>query len=806
MAARRVTYREYLEWAALRPRTNDWSAFVAYDRDKCNHLLQQEYIQKFDSNAYMPPIDDTYATGETTWYWLNNYQTDVPRLSFENNPDSNGANVAEANMSMAVVGGTEIELYSGPGGGAEVTKISSFDPLDHPELTANRVSLKDIIGQVDQGGSVVLDLGDPAAQRHVWELTNSRVEHVRRMGGAYLKRKFREAEPARRTYKLGQLTYTEQEFLKPAKFKMRTVMEAGANLRSAANFGNGALELRIAMKGELEGGFPGEDWLYPLPVDRPELNSSLMLKESFLMENIIAGSLAKAFRDPDATFDVRYNNHGFVESITARQTTGGLELGWGHYYFNGAPAFPGEPSVHELRLNGFFLPMYFGATERMTITRVGGNRFRIVMGAKRGIWCDAVITLSNGNPFQMELELNAELGADFSLNIDLVAGTVGVEFIDFQSTIKTVSAKPDDVFAEWINLYTDFSRHQSTVCKEHFAQALSAAFEPIDVFVLHSLLFNSTDSVQLKTIDVPGDMISFGSISPRLTTFSIDPAEKLLGYSATHTFTTNPAVPGLKWSVSNLDGTTTDAGQIDANTGRYTAPGLSQIGGTFKRVKITATGTGSNPHVSKALVTIAARAVTLNPLVQTCSASDNQVQTRQFSANSLSGALKWTVIGGGSIPENASPDRTNVYTAPPKEDVGTTKRTFTVDEVKVINTATQQTQSSFVVVTHDKQNLVLNMELQAAGKAKFSAKFNGQSLEPTWDLFPPTDAGSIDATGVYTPSPNSPHQFVIITARATMGDFFLGDAFSIQALPLAALPAKPNPEMSQGSLDGLPQI
>lgn len=34
--------------------------------------------------------------------------------------------------------------------------ISSFDPLDHPELQANRVALKDVKGEVNGAGSVTL--------------------------------------------------------------------------------------------------------------------------------------------------------------------------------------------------------------------------------------------------------------------------------------------------------------------------------------------------------------------------------------------------------------------------------------------------------------------------------------------------------------------------------------------------------------------------------------------------------------------------------------------------------------------------
>lgn len=803
MAARRVTYLEYLEWAALRPRTNDWSALVAYDRDKCNHLLRQEYIEKFDNNSYLLPIDDTYATGETTWFWLKDYLTDAARLSYENNPDGNGGNVAEANMSMAVVGGTEIELYGNSGGGTEVMKISSFDPLDHPELKADRVQLKDIIGQVDQGGSVVLDLGDPAAQRYMWELTGSRFQEERRIGGAYLKRKFREAELARRTYKLGQLAYTDQEFLKPAKFKMRTVMEAGANNRSAANFGNGALELRIAMKGELEGGFPGDDWLYPIPSDLPGVDSSLMLSSKLLMHQILGGGAARAFEVPKALFDERRDEKGFVKQVDLLPTEGSLHIPESERYVVGGG---------ELKFRSFQVPAYIDPSFCLSVAELAHSAFHthidvdignVEAKIRCGVW------ISN-DPRIKEFELGVRLGGEFLFSMSPDGRKIVLEADNFYAFVAVTNLIE---LPQWVVPYiesptSEFNQAFMRHCKSAFSSSLNNVLGSVDVFVLNSLLFNSTDAVQLKTVDLPGDLISFGSISPRLTTFAIDPTEKLLGYAATHTFTTNPVMAGVKWSVSNLDGSTAGAGQIDANTGRYTAPGQDQIGGTYKRVKVTATGAGSagKPHVSKALVTIAARAVTLNPLVQTCKASGAQLETRQFTANSLSGTLKWSVIGGGSVPENANPDRTNLYTAPPKQDVGDTKRTFTVDEVKVTNTTTQQNQSSFVVVTHDKQNLVMAMKLEGANKAKFSATFNGQDPAPTWDLFPKTGAGSIDSSGLYTADPNSHYQFVIITARAAMGDFFLGDAFFIQPLPLAVLPPKPDPEIPQRSLDGMPQV
>ena len=209
MPAKRVTYREYLEWLAKKPRTSQWSAYVAYDRDKCNQLLRQEYNEKFDNGSFMPPISQPYLSGETTWKWTLNCVTDAPRLSFENN--ANDDTSAYVNMSMAIIGGTVIEL-SDAAGPKEVSTINSFDPLDYPKLFAEKVLLKDVKGQVNEG-AIVLDLGDVESQKFPWELDDSRIQHQRRIGGAFLKRMFREAKPENRTFKLGELAYTEQDFL-----------------------------------------------------------------------------------------------------------------------------------------------------------------------------------------------------------------------------------------------------------------------------------------------------------------------------------------------------------------------------------------------------------------------------------------------------------------------------------------------------------------------------------------------------------------------------------------------------------------
>src|SRR5471030_1928797 len=174
-----VTQSEYLEWMALRPRLNDWSAFVAYKRDKCNQLLMQEYIESFDKDSYLPLINEPYLSGDNEWRWKLNYEMDAPRLSFENKSTDNNDNDAEVNMSMAVLGG--IDIHVNDTYGTEVTLIASYDPLDHEALEAERVPLMDVTGAVGEDGAVGLNLASAQSQRYIWELKGPRIEHQRRV-------------------------------------------------------------------------------------------------------------------------------------------------------------------------------------------------------------------------------------------------------------------------------------------------------------------------------------------------------------------------------------------------------------------------------------------------------------------------------------------------------------------------------------------------------------------------------------------------------------------------------------------------
>ncbi|UWF46975.1 hypothetical protein NYP20_16630 [Pseudomonas sp. N3-W] len=645
-----VTQREYLEWMALRPRLNDWSAFVAYKRDKCNQLLMQEYIESFDKDSYLPLINEPYLSGDNEWRWKLNYEMDAPRLSFENKSTDNNDNDAEVNMSMAVLGGIDIHLNDTYG--TEVTLIASYDPLDHEALEAERVPLMDVTGAVGEDGAVGLNLASAQSQRYIWELKGPRIEHQRRVAGAFFKRKFREAGQARSSFKLGQVAPTDQAFLNPSKFRLRTVMPTGAGTVGSPNYGDGALEIRIAMKDELVGGTPGEDWLYPIPSDLPGVDASLMLSNKMLMEKIIRKGVVQAFNAENMYMTSSTDGRGFITGLKASPPMGGAPQ---TFYMNIPTTVHGTESEGFLVLTDVLFAINFDMDSALTISTTADRRISLKLGSRQSTQAiSGLIRPPNEREFyqirggRMALEVIGE----YVFGIDPEQGKITVE-MDLPS-ISVSLYSSDSVSQDFIRKFEgDLTFIASLRKSVHEALVkIFSTLDDIDAFVLHSLLFNSTDAVQLKTVDAPGDLVSFGAISPRLTTFSINNKNPMVGHGGAITFTTTPAnFEGLTWSVHNLDGTTQGAGTIDAN-GRYTAPALDQIGGTYKRVKVTAQGPagsdGKRP-VSKALVTVAAKAITLNPLVQTCKATKagEGDESRQFSAGSLQGSLTWTVIGDG---------------------------------------------------------------------------------------------------------------------------------------------------------------
>ncbi|MCW8275010.1 hypothetical protein IMF27_04260 [Pseudomonas sp. PCH199] len=288
--------KEILEWLALKRRTAGWGAVVSYPQSKCNALLLDDYIAKFTTSDYLPPINEVVRTGDTSWESLMDWITDRPRLSFE---DSSTRPGGEVNMTMAVVGGIQVSIDN-TSGHKRVNALKYLDPLNHPKFIAKNVALSKTVGLVGQHtGEVVLDLGGEEAKAASWQLTFANTEHECKIGGAFFKQYYREADKEKRLYHLGKIAYIDKQYLKPKSFKLRTITANGVASPTANDSGNGAVQLFVCMDGDEEGGTPPSDDWNSLIADKEGADTedvTVLLDHSLVIKNVIMQNIIKAFR------------------------------------------------------------------------------------------------------------------------------------------------------------------------------------------------------------------------------------------------------------------------------------------------------------------------------------------------------------------------------------------------------------------------------------------------------------------------------------------------------------------------------
>ncbi|MDU9389391.1 hypothetical protein [Pseudomonas sp. zfem002] len=756
-----------MRWLGGAPRTYGWNAILAYDRDKTNTVLRQEYIERFDAGSYLPAFEGLIPTTDGSVEYLHDYVLDAARLSFINSSIAS----SRAMMTQKVIGGSQLSLIKPLGAlFPRVEKVSSLDAMDGPVLEAV-IYLRESPGVVDEvTGEVILDI----SLGEFYRLTFARTEEERKKGGRFFQERFGDLLEPQKQLVLNRLIREPDQFLKPASFEIRTHAAPNSRTPGTQEYGSGAVLVFITMENEGNGSIPTGD--KDLPFLIPDGHSATMLLgQDFLVRNIYDRG-CRAIANGGGMFDYEVIYAGlFLKEL--RALSGRARIG----------RRTGSSLIYELlQIDDLNLPLADANSSFSIIMESNNLTVRLRGNAEQAM---QVKLRDYHLTYKHDVTVFWDVTSVYGPVLHPATGTIEFSLVP-QKSFTRVRVKPGN-FGNENNLawrLDDIVSFAEEELRSGIAEKLSTfidAVGAIDAFRLNSLLFKGENAVVLKNIYTPGDMGLFGDVAPHLTEFVISPLEPLMGHGQVQAFTVEPPRLGITWSVHALPGDSGPIGSIDAD-GKYTAPRSSEIEGVYKRLLVRAS---RGTHTSTALVTVVVRDISVNPLIQTCSPRDS----RAMSAGGLGqGVLSWAIAdpdSTASVIPSMDPDGDHVFLAGEPDLLNP----FRIEEVVVTNGLTQARQSAWVLVITGTMGLEVTYQPTARpDQVQCKAYFAGtgdplDGIPLVWEM--KVGSGSLDDDGLFTIDPGGHHRFAVITCSVPMPPPFpsyLG--FCILPLPLIPLP------------------
>lgn len=734
---------ELITWLSAAPRTMGWGAIMAFNRTDTNTVLLQEYIERFSTDTYLSPVEGYIGDSSTVGQFITDYVMDYPRLSFEI------ADVArdspDAKLAMKVVGGTHVTFKDVPGG-REATRVEVVDPLNGPELTLD-LQLVDVPGTVSSAGKVVLDL----KRSSNFSLSYSDFPREQELGGLFFQQLFETLPDNKRTIVISEITKVADNPIKPGSFKLRTQAAPGAKVRSAANYGDGAVLVFVAMEGEPSGGNPDSSFRYLIPNDvGKNYGATLLLSNKLVLGTVV----------PD-----QYVKSGFISA-------GKYVLTQESSQFHVITPLEGEVIPEPRRL--VFDPQSPNFNQELPKLYLGQDAHGVVGKAQGSVAGNAIQmrifnNMSQNSMVILEGENYCKIGVSWDVRAKsqyrVNQGTGLIESLGWVIEPFELSHMPypnnDDqtvLYLAWL-AWIRVSHQNFTEFLDRTLRRLLSDLPSINVFTLQSILFKNNNSVVLDDVALPGDMAIFGWVAPSLTHFKLDPLQPLLGTGETLQFNIVPALPsGVAWTVHNILGSNEDPGII-SRQGLYTAP--DTIKGPFLRVRVKAT---AGSYSSSALVSVVVNDITVSPVVQTCDGG----HSRTLSAGTRGGGtLSWALRnpGNGGRLEPAENGKYK-YSAPTA--VG--GKDLFVEEIVVRNELTGKTKSAWIMVSLVVLPLAVLRDTSVslpANQTRLLLKSGSHTIpeaEVQWQVV--AGAGSVN-NGIFTAPATLAQRFALVVGSAS---------------------------------------
>lgn len=721
-----------LAWMKNDTRMLDWGLIVALERRKANLLIIQEYIKRFGTGSYLPAISGEVPIVENQWKeFIADFTMDVPRLSFENAD----LNDSKAMLTMAVVGGSQITLKK-ESVGWKANKVAEIDPLQGPKLYLDLL-LNQVPGDVDEDGRVILDL----SKSDNFRLTFGQTAHEQRMGGDFFKDLFNTLPDDERIYPLGKIERGTNELMRPQSFELRTQASSPAARDSAsAEHGNGAILAFIRTMARNGGNYPGAGYKYLIPDDQDKDYSATVLFDrrrvvgtAFLAE--MAGLLGR--HDFEYGFD-----DGEMTKATAK--SGGIFIRGRMFTIRLSIDIGDGPDLE---------PLFLISLPDIDMSAVHPSSFEVDFTADKILVRFKLKGKVEGirvNWFLHEKYTEMSYAWDVEAEYEFVDEDVSIKQTKLE--IRTVAPDIYEGGAKWPEsaeekaaLYETLSKAPESdplgsglpgtpeewhrfwlaiimllspevmdmVSDEVLEPKIREAFKKtiksdisVASIINETIKLNFGQAIQGSEILAPRDVGFFGRINPTQTSFVIAQMEPLLKQGGRLNFTTEPVVPGVRWSVENLVSSAGNPGTIDRISGLYQAPMAASIKGRFTRARVIATDPGTGYH-SSALVTVVKNELTVNPLIQTCDVGG----TVELAAGVLGeGELHWSIKNpvkdeSGTVLPSVKPEGDHTYHHGPV----VANKTYVIDEIEV-KTGTGPTRSVHVLALQKQPGVTVSID------------------------------------------------------------------------------------------------
>ncbi|MBO9549827.1 hypothetical protein [Pseudomonas sp.] len=810
-----------LQWLRLRSRLFGWDAIVAIDRSKINRLLKQEYIRRFNTASYLPPVNGELKSGNETRIFIHDFMLAHPRLSFENAD----LNDSRARLRMAVTGGDQLTLRKNVSDWY-VQRLDWIGPLAGPELHLD-LRLDDAPGHVSNDGRILLDL----SKSDNFSLTFSNDEQERELGGNFFKELFNQLPAAQRIWSLGEIAPGARPLLTPKKFRLRTQAKPLPSLAPAASEkeeADGAVLAFINMKASRDGSLPdsNSDFRYLIPDDAGQDFSGTVL---FNARRLIIQHLIEKFSTfiKDSAFVIEYDGQGGVT---------------GAYCDVGHIDVPVTGAYHRAGFDykGLKLNIEMLAVVEKTIIQAGAGQLRIDFSGDTGVRISWVATsdmevrlvkmVSNDQSygpedfeslFPAKRSLTVKCFVDYEL-VDRLGGVLEMTRLEIDGLDVEIKPPPEVSDAQIEQARTLYAQgnsspsHASTrgealdpvelllilfyvipamIMMPPLQAMRTAAVEPLRVrlgrdlnveevlepLVKETLRLSFGNKLVSDQVRGPKDVAMFGRVNPDGGSFEVVPLDPVLEPGGKLQFKVEPA-RNVDWRIEALPFDAPDLGSIDPKTGWYSAPAASAITAGFIQARITATDPQSRVTAS-ALVTVVDHAIALSPMLEVV-APGGAVELTAGARETAD--FEWSFVNPlphGALREPGSTARFNTYVA----GADSLKEAFKLDLVKVRSKGSGAERITCLVTQMKKKKpMPVTTEEWGSGPVndwvRLALWVGGQKQEGVeWTvLYGPGDAKGDQ----YEVSRNRRDRFAVVAGRVDDPEWGVLEGFIILPLPL----------------------